>query len=61
MDKYIEADNVIDKFKPEELASYLYVNHIEYATNLLVYLDQQERIAFNEAIEYLNKLEDVKE
>ena len=61
MDKYIDVDNVIDKFKPEELASYLYVNHIEYATNLMVYLDQQERIAFNEAIEYLNKLEDVKE
>ena len=61
MDKYIEVDNVVDKFKPEELASYLYVNHIEYATNLMVYLDQQEIIAFNEAIEYLQELEDVKE
>lgn len=56
MDKYELLDSLIYKFKPEELASYLYVNHIEYATNLMVYLDQQERIAFNEAMEYLKQL-----
>lgn len=49
----IKIDEVVSNTNPKDLANYLYINYVKYATELSIYLEQEERIAFNEAIEYL--------
>lgn len=49
MNKYEDLDSLLRQFSARELASYIYMNDINYALDLMEYIQQEE---VNDVIEH---------